>query len=487
MLVDNPNVRIEPPRTRQFWALEDHGEFTFRWTRQRFSLRVPDRLPFVTLRLASPLAANVLTVSSKGHLVTLPLLSGWQSVDLPTFGADRLDFELAFAFDPDTGDQRELGMMLRDALFHADTARHASVAARQSNARLNEAEYRAGSATLTSVPQRLRITTSKTCNIANEKACVYCSWDWTKRLEQGSPDQDDNFLSRMGRYFDLAAAITDCSYGEPPLEKDFAEIVVAATDLDRSFEFTSNGQPLSAKNRAKLLGKTARVHVSLDSASAEGYRRYRDHRFDLIVGNLRDLCRERTVTGNLPEVFVSFIVMRSNMHEAGDFLRLMQEVGVDRVTFRDLYRDPEIRGVQTLHYGYRFDYDTECLTASELTEIGPKYLALGREIGLPVRLEWSEFSQNVAASAPGEPICSEPWQTAYVLARGIMPCCYGREPIVKWSEIDQTDLEAGLGAALNSAPFQELRQDLAAGKLGHYCKSAHSCPIVKAKAAADAG
>ena len=100
-------------------------------------------------------------------------------------------------------------------------------------------------------------------------------------------------------------------------------------------------------------------------------------------------------------------------------------------------------------------------------------------------LEWHEFTRNVSAAVDNEPICSEPWQTAYLLNRGIMPCCYGREPIATWDQIDQTDLEAGIKSALNSAPMQELRRDLAAGRLGSYCEKTHSCPIVKARMAED--
>jgi hypothetical protein len=472
---------IRSPDTDTFHELQDHdGDFFFRWTHSRFRLKVPDGLPFVTLRFASLPPGNSMRLRGGGEDVTAELPVGWQVLDLPTFGAGEIELTLGKPF---IDDGVERGVMLRDALFHADEMRHTRVFGRHQNAVRNEAEYRAGAAVIESAPPRLRITTSKTCNIANEKACVYCAWDFTKGLEAGSPDQSPNFLDQMGRYFHQAQAITDCSYGEVPLERHFEDVLVATTEFDRSFEFTSNGQMLSPKLRARLLGRPARVHVSIDSANAEGYRRYRDHRFDMIIRNLRALCEERKATGNLPEVFVSFIVMRSNREEMADFLRLMADIGVDQVMFRDLYREPSINGLKAIHYGYNFDYETERLSRPELDAAGQQGLALGAELGLRTMLEWREFSRNVAATAELEPICSEPWQTAYLLNRGIMPCCYGRDPIATWDQIDQTDLEGGIKSALNSAPMQELRRDLAAGRLGSYCEKTHSCPIVKARMA----
>jgi MoaA/NifB/PqqE/SkfB family radical SAM enzyme len=274
--------------------------------------------------------------------------------------------------------------------------------------------------------------------------------------------------------------VTDCSYGEPPLEKEFEQIVDLLTDTERTFEFTTNGQSLSAKNRAKLLGKTALVHVSIDSASAAGYRRYRDHRFDLIIENLRALCRDKALTGNLPTVSVSFIVMRSNREEIKDFLRLMKDVGVDRVAFRNLYRDEPMSGQTTKHYGFKFDYDKECLSRAELEALGSICLIIGKTIGIPVILEWKDFANNTAAAATNVPLCSEPWKAAYLLNRGIMPCCYGRVPLIKWTELDLSNPEASLREAVNAQAFQELRRDLAAGELGTYCEQCHSCPIVQA-------
>jgi MoaA/NifB/PqqE/SkfB family radical SAM enzyme len=284
----------------------------------------------------------------------------------------------------------------------------------------------------------------------------------------------------MGRFMSLPLEVNDCSYGEPPLEKEFARTVDLATEARRVFRFSSNGQTLSAKVRSQMLGRTVSIYVSVDSASSRGYNRYRDHRFDQIIGNLRALCSEKILHGNLPKVFVSFIVMRSNLGEIDDFVELMQNIGVDSVMFRSLFVEDHLMERKINHYGYAFDYDAELLARDELALVGTRCAALGRKHKVPVVVEWEDFKKNSEGKGGDSPICSEPWRTAYLLNRGLTPCCYGREPIVEWADISSDNLEEGLMYAINSDPMRELRRDLASGRLGSYCMKTKGCPIVKA-------
>jgi hypothetical protein len=159
----------------------------------------------------------------------------------------------------------------------------------------------------------------------------------------------------------------------------------------------------------------------------------------------------------------------------------MSEIGVDRVTFRSLYREKALDGLRTQHYGRSFDYDAERLPEAELAQVGEACIEHGKAIGMAVVLEWEEFARNVSSEAQTLPLCSEPWKAAYVFNRGIMPCCYGRDPIADWANITTAPtLADGIRAALNSPPMQELRRDLASGRLGHYCEQSLSCPLVRA-------
>jgi hypothetical protein len=70
----------------------------------------------------------------------------------------------------------------------------------------------------------------------------------------------------------------------------------------------------------------------------------------------------------------------------------------------------------------------------------------------------------------GLPLCLEPWESFYILRRGILPCCHGNPiiaPMTDWA------------AAWNSPQLQEIRSYLSRGKLSPYCLVSLGCPIVQ--------
>jgi hypothetical protein len=66
------------------------------------------------------------------------------------------------------------------------------------------------------------------------------------------------------------------------------------------------------------------------------------------------------------------------------------------------------------------------------------------------------------------PLCREPWESTYILRRGILPCPYGN-PIASMSE---------WASAWNSPQLQEIRLAISRGKLSPYCLDNRGCPIV---------
>ena len=70
----------------------------------------------------------------------------------------------------------------------------------------------------------------------------------------------------------------------------------------------------------------------------------------------------------------------------------------------------------------------------------------------------------------GLPLCREPWESYYILRRGIMPCCYGNPIIGRMTDYAEV---------WNSPQLQEIRRYLSQGKLSPYCLESLSCPIVQ--------
>ena len=463
-----------------FFSTEYDGDGPFCWTRQRFALRPTPGQRYLALHLGRPDSASRL-MAVHNPAIDMRVVAGWHWYSFDLGSADRTKVELKV--DPpkvESEDSRELGVMLRSVSWHNSSRRHWLIERTRANTILNDEEYRSGAVVLRSVPPYLRLTIEVRCNIANNKACVYCAWKWMKQEEIGSPTYDLSFIKSLDSYVSVAKAVTDASYGEPPLHPEFAQIVdLIATD-ERAFTFASNGKTMRRKVRQALLGRNVLLYVSIDSATSAGYARYRDLSFDRIIENLRALCREKKLHRNLPHVTVSFIVMSSNKHEVRDFIALMHSIGVDRVKLMSLGREDcmELDGRVQQRGAFIFNYDQEIIPIAELDAIGQEAQGAADEMGVNLYVDWRDFRAH-HASGGKQPLCSEPWRSLYVLNRGIFPCCFGRKPLARWTERGSRPVEQFIEETRNGAAFQEIRHSLASGVFPAYCLSAQSCPIVR--------
>ena len=69
-----------------------------------------------------------------------------------------------------------------------------------------------------------------------------------------------------------------------------------------------------------------------------------------------------------------------------------------------------------------------------------------------------------------EYLCREPWESYYILRRGVLPCCHGSKPIAPMEEWP---------TAWNSDKAQEIRRYLAQGTLSPYCLESLGCPVTQ--------
>jgi MoaA/NifB/PqqE/SkfB family radical SAM enzyme len=402
----------------------------------------------------------------------------WYSFDLGSVNRKRLELEVERP-GPEPDDSRELGVMLRSVAWHNSSERHSRIEAVRANTILNEAEYLSGAAVLRSIPPYLRLTIEVRCNIASNQACVYCAWKWMKKEEIGSPSADLSFVKSLDSYLSVAREVNDCSYGEPPLHSEFAQIVDLIATNERAFSLASNGKTMGPSIRQALLGRNVLLYVSIDSATSAGYARYRDHSFDRIIADLRTLCQEKKLHRNLPHLTVGFIVMNSNKRELPDFIALMRSVGVDRVKLMSLSREDcmDLDGRVQQRGGLVFNYDQEIIPVDELEAIAPEAQRVADELGVSLYIEWKDFRAH-HGSAGEQPLCSEPWKSLYALNRGIFPCCYGRKPLARWTERGSRAVEQFIEDSRNGAALQEIRHSLASGIFPAYCLSSLNCPIV---------
>jgi MoaA/NifB/PqqE/SkfB family radical SAM enzyme len=478
---------IEPAHNldllRGCYPLEIEAEGPFVWAPSRFEILLPNRTHALGLDLAYLGTNGTIRLFKDDACVdTASLREGWQEcfLNVPE-GTERLRLEVGPLREV-PGDDRELGVRIRKVAFLENGLELTLRRAVAENAVLNDTEYRRGLTQLASYPPNLRITSEVRCNIPEtSQACTYCAWDWAKSMETDSPAFSPDTLDELGGFYARAHSIVDCSIGEPTMNRRLDELVSRFDKDGKRFSFTTNGQLLVERTRKQLLGKDVDVYVSIDSDSARGFKRYRNDQFERIIANLRSLCSEKRQQDNLPRVIASFIAMRSNAGEIERYIELMKDVGIDFIKLRSLYLDENVVPV-VINNGYRFDYFSEVLSNAELADLAVRARASAAHHNLPIYVEWEQFEPE----AEGQPLCAEPWTTLYALARGIMPCCYATEPLAKWQERGNRSLDEFLRDIFNSGEYQNLRRELAAGRLAPYCRNTPSCPVLKRQAAESA-
>ena len=478
------NNIIENKHLDSFYDIENDSVGKFRWSKSKFSIDIKSNNKFLKFYAGREINGTLSFINNKKVLKKINFPGGWNNfnIKLPETikNQSKIDIEIYPPLKIEN-EIRDLGLMFRNIEFHNNNTNYELSSKVFKNYKLNHKEYLLGETKLKSIPPYLRITMEVKCNIANKNPCVYCSWDWAKASEKGTPIQSAKFIEYMDKYYSLSSEITDCSYGEPPLNKEFKEIVDLCTKNEKLFRLTSNGWTLSKKIRNSILGKNVYLSVSIDSSTSEGFARYRDDGFNRIIKNLTELCKEKKASNNLPYVSVAFIVMKSNINEIGDYIKLMKKIDVDVVTFRMMYREDYLTKKQQTRAGYKFDYDKEYLSIEKLKEVSSKIKKLANEIDLNVIVDWDNFSAENIVVNNNKPLCSEPWKSFYVLNRGITPCCYGREPIAKWSEKGKNKLSKFLDKVWNGEKLSKMRFELANGNFPKYCVNTKGCPIVKEK------
>lgn len=449
-------------------------------------------------------------------VVELALVHDWNpvSVRVPG-GADAVSFaasrDYPSVFYP--GDGRELAVQVRSVLLHADAARHRHIERQHANRVRNLREMLEGRVALESTPPKLGIDIQGACNV--KPPCVYCAWDFNKALEGKNVDVPFTraTLGEYGDFFAQSHELVNCSIGEPFMGKDMDELLDAFGERGKILEMTTNGQILTDTNIRKLLGRNVHLYISIDAATAETYAKLRNPRFDLVIENVRRLVAAKGGPGHLPLVYLVFMPMRANAHEADAAVRLCADLKVDRLVLRPL-NDSEGVELTWDRAGYQYDYQKELLPFEELVRISGRVAELCRRLGVELsdQLDFggsmeTQFAaafaagrreaaaqfpadpvvQAPAAPAPvavanaeppalpylgGEkiPVCTEPWSSLYILRRGVMPCCYGGQPIAPMSDFQQ---------AWNSPVMQGIRRELLKGRFHKYCYDSPDCPIVK--------
>jgi MoaA/NifB/PqqE/SkfB family radical SAM enzyme len=267
--------------------------------------------------------------------------------------------------------------------------------------------------------------------------------------------------------------------GEPLLHPDLTAMVATCAARAIRVGFNTNGTLLSARRIDALLGAGLDwLHVSVDGATARTFESIRDGaRFDQVIRNLRRVVAARaTLDATSPTVQLNAVLMRANLPELVDLVRLAADVGVDRMWVQALSHDfGDTTGEDETYVAIRNHAAAQAvwydrgLVPSALDEARHVASELGLDLRLPEQGPEPPWTAPLAAD---DLPCDWPWTGAYITHRGLVqPCCM----VMGDDRVVLGDLAtASLSDIWHDEPYQRFRSALLTPRPPTVCQGCSS-------------
>ena len=262
--------------------------------------------------------------------------------------------------------------------------------------------------------------------------------------------------------------------GEPMMHPRFFDMVAYAAGKGIHVSTNSNLTLLNPRRaEACVTSGLARLHVSIDGATAETYERIRVRsRLDKVVRSLELLREARHRFGTeRPHVEMVSVIMRQNLHELPDLVRFAHHWEMERLSVQHLCHDFGEASLPA-HYRPMRDFVQEQTLLEEEPERVELIFAEARhvatQLGVDLRLPRTQPRLHPPGT-PGRKRCSWPWDQAYVSYQGLaMPCCMVSTPDrVNFGNM----MERGADAVWNDPAFAAFRDKLASDDPPDICRS----------------
>jgi radical SAM protein with 4Fe4S-binding SPASM domain len=262
--------------------------------------------------------------------------------------------------------------------------------------------------------------------------------------------------------------------GEPMMHPRFFDMVAHAVSRGIAVSTNSNLTLLNARHaEACVTSGLEWLHVSIDGVTAETYERIRVRsRLEKVLGNLNLLldARRRLGTGR-PHLRLVMVVMRQNLHELADLVRLAHRYEMEAVHVQHLCHDFAESSLPAHYRPMREFVQVQTLLDEDLARV-EEYFGRARrvaeELAIDLRLPRVRPRPH-APGTPGRKRCSWPWTGAYVSYEGLaMPCCMVATP----DRINFGNMaERGVDAVWNDEQFREFRAQLDSDDPPEICRT----------------
>ena len=262
--------------------------------------------------------------------------------------------------------------------------------------------------------------------------------------------------------------------GEPMMHPRFFEMVEYATDKGITVTTNSNITLLTERRSIRCVTSGLNcIHISLDGATAETYERIRVRaHFERVIENLERLVRVRQrMESNLPRLQLVMVMMRQNLHELPDLIRLAYRYKIERVFVQHLCHDFGESSLPSHYLPMRDFVQRETLLNEEPARIDYYFneaRRIARELGIDIRLPRTRMKLH-APDTPGSQRCDWPWKGAYFSYQGYaMPCCMVSTPDrIHFGMITEQSAEQ----LWHGEHYEQFRRDLSSEKPPEVCRA----------------
>jgi MoaA/NifB/PqqE/SkfB family radical SAM enzyme len=222
--------------------------------------------------------------------------------------------------------------------------------------------------------------------------------------------------------------------GEPMMHPRFFDMVEHATARGIRVSTNTNMTLLNASRAERCVTSgLERLHVSIDGATEETYETIRvGARLARVRKNLDRLLAVRARHRSArPQLSLVMVVMRRNLDELPEVVRLAASCSMDEVFVQHLAHDFTEESLPAHYAPMRSWIEGETLVGEDPERVRRLFeaaRAAARELGIQLRLP-SIPPRPHPPGTPGRTRCDWPWRGAYLSYDGLaMPCCMVATP-----------------------------------------------------------
>lgn len=263
--------------------------------------------------------------------------------------------------------------------------------------------------------------------------------------------------------------------GEPMLHPAFFDMVELATARGIRVSANTNLTLLTAARAQRCITSgLAALSVSLDGASAPVYEAIRRKAsFAKVIRNLGRLVDARDAAGSALAVRGVMVLMRGNLDELPELVRLLHAHRVGELLVQRLSSDMEQPDLPARYIPIRAYVNDAELRPEDLPHAESVFAqarALAAQFGMQLHLP--RLSGRSAPPDSG-PRCRWPWDQLYITAAGeLLPCCMvATADRASFGRVFDGDSPHGLIDRWHGDAARDFRRALDGGEAPHVCKS----------------